>query len=269
MTDMIEAAELSTLINKMPMLNLAWPADIQAQWWKWFDDLSSRAALLRQSASGEPSEEQVDRAIHAFDQKVSPRQGMRAALQASGIHGQRSCTCHPDDNPPVPCPQKYALTECRASQAPVGVTELNPIDSEGTRHYIPLPGGWEIQTKGSGSTFRIAHVRGPGDYDRWPVLDDHLHKPLEDMARAVHSTLSLRGVPEGWRPGASFPRDGFPFLYWDDQCAIPETVAFLNGSKIATPGLYPYAGGGWFVTEERAANGVWQPIPVPPQPGGA
>lgn len=25
----------------------------------------------------------------------------------------RPCTCHPDDNPPRPCPQKYALSECR------------------------------------------------------------------------------------------------------------------------------------------------------------
>ena len=28
---------------------------------------------------------------------------------------ERPCTCHPDDNPPVPCPQKYALSECRAA----------------------------------------------------------------------------------------------------------------------------------------------------------
>lgn len=27
----------------------------------------------------------------------------------------RACTCHPDDNPPRPCPQKFALTECRAA----------------------------------------------------------------------------------------------------------------------------------------------------------
>ena len=26
---------------------------------------------------------------------------------------QRPCTCHPDDNPPVPCARKYALSECR------------------------------------------------------------------------------------------------------------------------------------------------------------
>jgi hypothetical protein len=29
-----------------------------------------------------------------------------------GIVG-RSCTCHPDDNPPNPCARIYALTECR------------------------------------------------------------------------------------------------------------------------------------------------------------
>lgn len=30
----------------------------------------------------------------------------------------RPCTCHPDDNPPRPCPRKYALEECRAATAP-------------------------------------------------------------------------------------------------------------------------------------------------------
>lgn len=31
---------------------------------------------------------------------------------------ERPCTCHPDDNPPVPCPEKYALDECKkAAQA--------------------------------------------------------------------------------------------------------------------------------------------------------
>lgn len=28
----------------------------------------------------------------------------------------RTCTCHPDDNPPNPCTKKYALTECRISE---------------------------------------------------------------------------------------------------------------------------------------------------------
>ncbi len=29
----------------------------------------------------------------------------------------RPCTCHPDDNPPVPCPRMYALHECRRAAA--------------------------------------------------------------------------------------------------------------------------------------------------------
>lgn len=28
----------------------------------------------------------------------------------------KPCTCHPDDNPPVPCAQKYALTDCLRSE---------------------------------------------------------------------------------------------------------------------------------------------------------
>jgi len=29
------------------------------------------------------------------------------------MEGDRQCTCHPDDNPPKPCPRKFALRECR------------------------------------------------------------------------------------------------------------------------------------------------------------
>ena len=28
---------------------------------------------------------------------------------------ERTCTCHPDDNPPKPCPKRYALQDCRAA----------------------------------------------------------------------------------------------------------------------------------------------------------
>lgn len=37
------------------------------------------------------------------------------ANRPSATADVRPCTCHPDDNPPVPCPRKYALTECRAA----------------------------------------------------------------------------------------------------------------------------------------------------------
>lgn len=36
----------------------------------------------------------------------------------------RSCTCHPDDNPPIPCQRKYALTDCRQAAAAFGLGEI-------------------------------------------------------------------------------------------------------------------------------------------------
>lgn len=36
----------------------------------------------------------------------------------------RSCTCHPDDNPPVPCQRKYALTECRIAEKDAQIAAL-------------------------------------------------------------------------------------------------------------------------------------------------
>lgn len=42
----------------------------------------------------------------------------------------RPCTCHPDDNPPVPCPQKYALSECKAAPAPRQVVMFNPFTGQ-------------------------------------------------------------------------------------------------------------------------------------------
>lgn len=41
----------------------------------------------------------------------------------------RPCTCHPDDNPPIPCAQMFALTECRnvaALEAVAWIAEARP-----------------------------------------------------------------------------------------------------------------------------------------------
>jgi hypothetical protein len=40
------------------------------------------------------------------------------ALRAALATPERPCTCHPDDNPPVPCARKYALSECKATPEP-------------------------------------------------------------------------------------------------------------------------------------------------------
>ena len=55
------------------------------------------------------------------------------------------------------------------------------------RTYIPLPGGWEIQTKGKGSTFRLCDPQGR----RTPVLGEELHEPLERMARDISNQVAV------------------------------------------------------------------------------
>lgn len=56
----------------------------------------------------------------------------------------RTCTCHPDDNPPVPCPKKYALSECRVAQPaepaePVQLTEVEIFKAYTTATGKVLP----------------------------------------------------------------------------------------------------------------------------------
>jgi len=46
---------------------------------------------------------------HPMDDKT----GFDATDAEMGLVPAKGCTCHPDDNPPVPCPRKYALTDCR------------------------------------------------------------------------------------------------------------------------------------------------------------
>lgn len=38
-----------------------------------------------------------------------PRYGDQAVADT------RTCTCHPDDNPPVPCPRRFAYSHCVAA----------------------------------------------------------------------------------------------------------------------------------------------------------
>lgn len=64
------------------------------------------------------------------------------------LSDSRPCTCHPDDNPPVPCAQKYALNECRAVHGEPTEAQIKARDalldfisengtaSEGVQHYL-------------------------------------------------------------------------------------------------------------------------------------
>lgn len=63
---------------------------------------------------------------------------------------------------------------------------LPPIerDEKFDRTYIPLPGGYEVQTQGNGSSYRIASKR---DNKRWIVSDPYLHENITKMALAIRA----------------------------------------------------------------------------------
>lgn len=81
-------------------------------------------------------------------------------------------------------------TETTPSEAHTPLPEIENDAVHLTRWYIPLPGGWEMQTKGGGSTYRLSHRTGPEDFERFAVLDSYLHAPLEAMARDIHAAYS-------------------------------------------------------------------------------
>ncbi len=71
---------------------------------------------------------------------------------------------------------------------PEAVPALPPIERDEAmeRDYIPLPGGWEMQTKGNGSTFRLCDTKTG---QRWIMWENggQEHKALEQMARDIHA----------------------------------------------------------------------------------
>ena len=77
---------------------------------------SPDAGLVEREALAVIAETMFDcgEALHAGKQIASAIRSHRGANVAGEA---RACTCHPDDDPPVPCAQKYALTDCRAAIA--------------------------------------------------------------------------------------------------------------------------------------------------------
>jgi hypothetical protein len=71
------------------------------------------------------------------------------------------------------------LRERSASLAPI------ECDEAMDRTYIPLPAEWEVQTRGKGSTVRIARTDGYGD--RFAITEERVHAELEQMARDIHA----------------------------------------------------------------------------------
>lgn len=60
-------------------------------------------------------------------------------------------------------------------------------DADMDRFYIPVNSQYEIQTKGKGSSFRIANI---STHERMLVADTYLHPMLEDMAKGCNAEYS-------------------------------------------------------------------------------
>lgn len=87
---------------------------------------------------------------------------------------------------------RYALEQDRrrVAQRQAARHQLGPIERDDSymRTYIPVAPGWEIQTKGKGSTFRICDSTTKNDGDRLAVPDSpYLHDTIERMALAIHA----------------------------------------------------------------------------------
>lgn len=39
----------------------------------------------------------------------------------------QNCTCHPEDHPPMPCPRKHALRECKAIEVERLASEISHL----------------------------------------------------------------------------------------------------------------------------------------------
>ena len=85
----------------------------------------------------------------------------------SHVEEPRPCTCHPDDNPPVPCPQKFALSECRAAARPsTAATNEQVMNGE-------MPAGYLTD----------------GVYTPWYLLNGRTGTPLYRRQSLPSSTL--------------------------------------------------------------------------------
>jgi hypothetical protein len=99
-----------------------------------------------------------DREKHnAHEESILGYRAMEIARNALASSPERKpCTCHPADNPPVPCAGKYALTECRkaeesSAKAVLTLTEAMLIAEAGYDAWAAKPHnkGWRRKIDGT------------------------------------------------------------------------------------------------------------------------
>lgn len=170
------------------------------------------------------------------------------ALTAGRTEGEaRPCTCHPDDNPPRPCPRKYALSECRAAAQPPSPGEPivePPASGQGGEEEVFIP-----------EQARLGAQSAPPE--GWRLLED---KPTRAcgvvMWFPLGSAINPDGSPEtdvvigqdyrmqiGWWDGRRFLEQG------TSHDVLHEAGMTADGSL-----------------DPRAVPTHWQPLPEPPAP---
>lgn len=92
-----------------------------------------------------------------------------------------------------PCDGHYQLVTIGESEQ-VSLPKID-YNADMDRYYIPMPAGWEMQTKGKGSSFRLCDTKTG---ERYHVLDERLQPVLEQMAREMHEASKQVSLPDGW-----------------------------------------------------------------------
>lgn len=71
--------------------------------------------------------------------------------------------------------------------------KLPPIETDPSmpsRQYIPLPGGWEIQTKGTGSSYRLLDTKSGERYSILGAEPEFIRDFITRMALEIHVECS-------------------------------------------------------------------------------
>jgi hypothetical protein len=126
--------------------------------------------------------------------------------------------------------RQLATNALEAAPSPSQGEPLPPIDynKEYDRYYIPLPGGWEVQTKGKGSSFRIANTKD--DNERLNIPNSpYLYELLERMAREIHAA-STTPPPSSPQVAVAEFEDGAkcPLCGWRNTASAPQSAVALN-----------------------------------------
>lgn len=132
---------------------------------------------------------------------------LRAALAQPE---NRPCTCHPDDNPPQPCAQRYALTECKALAQPE--TAAEPVAWLNRHHAAMVTQDHATAVAMGFTTPLYAHP----PCDRWRLASE----PPEDGRDVVvwmndggHGCFAIGHCLRGeWTPNYV----GSPVTHWRD-----------------------------------------------------